>query len=388
MILMLEKISVKTTSAIFLLCVVVLCACVNPVDIDKFFKDPDVHKAVEASKAKVNIHKDSENFKFLIAGNEMITGSGLIIGKYYRIEEYDKNEVFKRNLYIKADGTSLGNLAQIGSLSVQKITGLTNFYTYKVTSAQPFDDGTYYYFAFDDPGPNPREATTVNGLVKIPGVKNFYLDLSPVIDAAKDYEVMMIPKSETWGDSFCTSAYYNGRAGDSVSGAGGIFEKYNKTKTIGIYQYRKSLSTTGGIALENRSIIALSGVNTQSDYVFVEYDDDENLTGFTVLSVKRLGEIKFDVTLTYSSGDLSPQIIPPSPASQNSDGQITVEVTNDIYSSYKWFVDGVEQAETSKIFTFDMSDIYNKMVGLYLITVEGKINGIPYSTTVKITVTE
>jgi len=342
MILMLEKISVKTTTVIFLLCalVLVLCACVNPVDIDKFLNDPIVKDAIKASKATVNIDYEGsdDDIGDLIEGNSKI--SGLIPGKYYRLEEYDKEMSPKRSLYIKADGNTIGNLGGIERLTGTEILGLVNFFTYKIKSAQPFDDGTYKYFAFGETEEN--EADVINGEISTvarTGIGSYYLEVTPVIDVNNDYEVMMVPDTASWNSSRI-SAYYNSSPTNNYNPSNtdllaSQYRKYtpnnSSNKDIGIYQYRSNKVTnimtgSGSIDLLDRSIIELPVESTAKiDYVFAECKDNI-ITKFTFLSV----EIKQTPTVDdFTIGNLSQEYgsvtaVTITPNEGKSNGKITI----------------------------------------------------------------
>jgi hypothetical protein len=329
MILMLEKISVKTTTVIFLLCTVILalCACVNAVDIEKFLKDPQVQKVIDASKPTVYIHVDSDNYDNLVKGNGKI--SGLISGKYYILVEYDKEMVFRKILYIKADGNPIGNLGGIDRLTGTQVVGLQNFYTYKVKLAQPFEDGTYKYFAFGET--EEIEADAKDGKISTvarTGTGSYYLEVSPVIDANNDYEVMMVPDIASWNSSR-VSAYYKESPANNYNpyNTNLLASQYRKytpnnisTKDIGIYQYRSSIvnnikTGSGSINLLDRSIIELLNVSTtQIDYVFVDCKDD-TIKKFTFLSVKiKQTPIVDDFTidnLSQEYGSVTPVTITP-----------------------------------------------------------------------------
>jgi len=298
---MLEKISVKTITVIFLLCAVALsfCACVNPVDIDKFFTDDYVKDALKATRPTVNIYKDSDDFGNLTAGDCEI--SGLTSGKYYRVEEYDKNEIFIRNIFLQSDG-KLNELKEIGPLTGKKIEKLTNTYWYRVKVAKTFDlgnpddtGGTYKYFTLGGSGTDPAVASKDNDnitklAIKILGDGKYYLDLSNKIKADKIYEVM---KVQSWNDSY-TSAHYK----DNLYGPNTEISSINTgnykpdfDKPIGVYQYRGEVKT-GSIPLENMSIIELSiSDGALSNYVFVEcktadVGSKQEVTDFYVLRVE------------------------------------------------------------------------------------------------------
>ncbi|GBU27765.1 hypothetical protein R84B8_01306 [Treponema sp. R8-4-B8] len=327
------KNSVKTVSAIFLLCTVVigLCACMVPVDIEAFFNDPQVQVIVEATKEKVKIHEDSDDFANLIAGNGKI--SGLTPGKYFRVDEYDKEMVFKRSRFIKANGDLVGTLGDIGPLTGNQIGKLTNFYTYKIKSAQPFGEGTYEYFTFGN-GNSALEADVSNNVgittavIAINETGKYYLDLSNEIDVSKNYEIMMVPSTRAWGTVSRLSAYYKGSLASNLPSVGSSYQQYNVSsgKEIGMYQYPDAVNT-GSINLRGKSIIECPEAGTPpSDYVFIEYDKDYNITKFIFLRVEvklipTAADFTFD-NLTQTYGDVTAVII--TPKDGKSSGEITI----------------------------------------------------------------
>jgi hypothetical protein len=393
------KSSLKTAIFVSFGIAIILSACLQPVDFQAFINDPKISGPdgiIEKNKAKVKIHDDSDDKEHLVPGDRFI--SGLTPGKYYRVEEYE-NDIFKRNLFIKANGEYYSELSEIGLLEGDKIKNLTNLFTYKIKSAQPFNNGNHDYFAFGDT--KPESAAVKDGAISIRGAKKYYLDLAPEIKINKNYEVMNIPKTGTW-DYSQTSSEYIGPTG-SISNINKDMFYPNKifpSKDIGIYQYSTAVST-GGIVLQNRSIIELPEVKTQSDFVFAEYEEGSDkknrVTNFYVLSIERPDDIKIQVSVseTFSSDspDKPPQVVISGldPVTQTinytSNDMITITVTNNIYTSYKWYVDGFLKEGNTNVYKFDMSDVFNKLIGDFVITVEGVIDGIPYSKTdIKISV--
>jgi hypothetical protein len=392
-ILMTGKISVKKIFIVFFLygVVLILCACIVPIDIQTFLDSPAVTGIIESSKTKeptVIIHEDSDYENSLIAGNSKI--SGLPSDEYYRVEEYDEDMVFQGNLFVKSDGSHWGDLSEIGRLEADQIKNLKNLYTYKIKSAATFNDGTYKYFAFGDD--KVREADAVGGAITIRGQKNYYINLAPIIDAGKNYEVMKIPSTTEWGNNSRTSAYYTGTAVSNIDDT--KYEKYETNRLFGIYQYRTSvrfdpLNPKLNFDLQDMSILALSGINTESDYIFAEYNNG-SVTNFTVLKIARRDDIKITVDVEYSS-DKEPSLsVSNTSSSQTSNQNITISVTDtpNPYTLFKWYIDGVLQPTTGSSFTFSMSNVGNKQQGVYLITVVGYIGSEPYSAKAKITVTE
>jgi len=348
---MAEKVSVKTTTVIFLLGTIILtlCACVNPVDINAFFKDEEyVQKRIEETKAKVVIHKDSDNYADLIPGDCKI--SGLTAGKYYMLEEYDdstdKDKVL-RTLFIKSDGTYFGDLSGIGRLIGTQVTNLKNFYTYKVTIAKPFEAGNniYEYFTFgmgNVPAGSeiPKADITktddlTTATVGVVGIDPYYLNLAPVINVNGNYEVMAI-SSTTWGSSSRTSGYYNDAPDNNLEiidlppPAASFYRPY-QDKSIGIYQYRVNVST-GAVPLQNKSIIALPELGDTPDYIFAQYNSDKNVTQFTFLKVEvKQGVVAsdFDIDkLAQEYGSVTAVLITPKEGKSTGDIAIYYEGAN------------------------------------------------------------
>jgi len=370
-----------------------------------------VQDLIESTQKKVCIHEDSDDYANLTPGSSKITG--LTTGKYYRLEEYDEELVFKRNLFIQADGTNYGDLSKIAPLTGNQITNLKNDYTYKVKYAKPFDNGTHDYFSFNDTA--KKQASITNGIVKIIGgtADNIYfLNLAPVISNDKNYEVMKNPISgdsnQAWGDSKTSARYisnssttpnpYNLDATQIES----RYDKYLNAKSRGIFQYNKSVTTTNssGIQLNGMSIIALADPPTISDYIFAEYDSNSKVTKFIVLNVERV--LIYNVTFSTISADWTSAVIPVfnggatiSPVSQSSSTiTVTITLTNDSdfdVSTIKWYDDGT-QIGTGKTLTISetlasSSTLNWYQQGTHTITFEACEAGgsIPYSG--KITVT-
>jgi len=140
---MAEKVSVKTTAAIFLLCMVVLalCGCIIPIDIELFLEASQVQVIIEKAKETVKIDPTSD--PGLTEGNKRI--SGLNPQKYYMIEkEIDidgtpvdlaMHPVYVTDYTLYGSGGQTNDLGQITKISGGIINGLKNFHTYTVKSA-------------------------------------------------------------------------------------------------------------------------------------------------------------------------------------------------------------------------------------------------------------
>jgi hypothetical protein len=302
------KISLKTAISLFVSfgIVIILSACLEPVDFQAFINDPKIGGSDDGIIGKtqkpppsVKIAMDSDNYKNLKAGDGSI--SGLTPGKYYMVEEYNEDGELTRNRFVKANGDHGKNLDEIGLLEENTpIINLLNSYTYKVRAAKQFDSkGKYEYFAFRDKETQNAEMST-NGEITITGTGSYCLDLAYVINAVKYYEVMMIPSTNNWGDASRTSARYNGGLNDNLVSIGlppdypDYSDQYDTDKKTGIFQYTINVYTGGtdGIFLKGRSIIAeLPGKGESKDYVFAEYNDryasinKRSVTNFTFLKV-------------------------------------------------------------------------------------------------------
>jgi len=351
---MAEKVSLKIFIIILLLCGI-LSACRSPIDIEVFFAAPEVKAAIDAieaiSQGKVNIYEDDSE-DGLEAGNGEI--SGLIPGRYYRIEEYDQDETptSKKNFFVQSTGKPNADLGKIGPLEGNKISGLQNYYWYKVKLARPFDkDGTYKYFNLDS-SVNSGDAVKIfyegevaKVTVRIIGDDKYYLDISDEIKAEKIYKVKA--NIESWNSSSRSSAH------SKLTGTASISSLNIDTTTnyiqdfpgnIGIYQYRIANNTTfttkGGTPLTGKSIIELDNTTPLSNYVFVEYKDTPpgeppvttdkaEITGFTFLSVELkqvpvAGDFTINGTGTFPY-DGSPKTVTITPNQGKSSGTVTVK---------------------------------------------------------------
>jgi len=401
-----------------------MSACLEPVDFNAFLTSDAIsgpQGIIQKNKAKVNIADDSDDFDKLTPGNGKI--SGLTSLRYYMLEEYDPATDKKTNYFIQDTGNKWGDLSQIGRLKGTEIIGLKNDNTYKVMYAKAFIGETAHeYFAFGDT--KVRYADLSTGTVTISGVKDYYLNvgsvnnasINPVINANNGYQVMKIPVSNPdlsgtntpWGNAK-TSASYN-KASDVFDITEGNYDPFDNSsgKLNGIYQYRKAVFADSppkklNLPLMNKSLIALTGVNTQSDYVFAEFDSNK-VTKFIVLNITRLDEItvNINVDITYTSEN-SPAVTVTTPStppssdnnysfSQNVNQNIVISVsTPDNYAKIEWYKDDVKTPVTGTNFTFNfgnnVNDANNKQAGAHQIMAVGYKDGIPYSTLINITVT-
>jgi len=212
---MAEKVSVKTASAIFLLCTVILalCACVVPVDIDAFLGDPEVDKVIKSTKDVVLLG-DNNTGDDLVGRDRRI--EGLKNNKYYMIEKEidpkDNLPVPGYPQYVtdhhptspQIPGAPCGDLGYITRIKDGRINGLLNHHTYTIRDAKPIAPTGGKLSFKDSLISASRDVNVVNGkiiITNIVGATNKgYLNLSSVITA--DYEVMAVsvdnPNSSPW----------------------------------------------------------------------------------------------------------------------------------------------------------------------------------------------
>jgi hypothetical protein len=298
------KVSIKTTTAIFLLCTVVLAfyACIEPVNIKDFLGDDEVGKVIASTKETVKLGVGSP--KELVGGNHII--SGLATNRYYMIEkEIDKDgstsvtpaDYPKFVTDYTNGGGSLGPggltplLRLITRIKDGKINNLTNLNTYTVRSAEKFPITTTFTYT----GPSSINVDN-DGVITIISPAGT-ISLENLNTDYNGYEVMAVPVSHATLDQ-TTSPFKNYTSKTIGTGVGG---------TVTSFQ--------------------LEGVGTTVDYVFFKKDTPSSI--FKVLTVKRQ-ESTYDISLsttekptleetTYTFPDATVGETPPT---------LTVTVTN------------------------------------------------------------
>jgi len=373
-----------------------MCACMAQIDVKHFVEDPIVQDIIEKSKGKVILNHDSD--LGLTAGNEEITG--LDPDKYYMVEELDETGHVVRFSFVTQKG-ELWALSGVGKTSGGKVTGLINATVYRVTSAQPlFDDGkalTYFELEPDSRPPAIAEDTVTvsGGAITLPGPQErYFINLAGAVSVNKNYGVMMVPDLLHWGNSR-TSAYYHVPSISAMTqidtqASNNSFQKCDPNKDIGIFQYPQTVTPA---YLQGMSIMALTGKNTQADYVIIEYgasgDFIANFAYLTAIIEDEPEEpgVNLEVAITYSD-DNAPQVTPHGTSyTQDENTPITFTVINAaIYDTVAWFIDGTA-AGAGPTLTLDTGDIDYKMAGTYDVTIEATKDGIPHATHIIVTVT-
>jgi len=273
---MLEKISVKTTTVIFLLCALVLalCACVNPVDIDKFFENDKVKAAVEASHNTVKVINPTKDG--LVGKKNRI--EGLNPAKYYLVEkETDQDGIPVKDVYPQyvtehkplTPGQLYSDLGYITKISGGMIVDLKNYHTYTVRSAIQFPDDTTE-FSYTDSGGGSGTVKVKNGTITIPslsGAGKLSLDITSVLTDAIEYEIMAVAVSPPTTSTPEWDIFSEGKGDTSVKKLGSSW-----------------------------TALPLEGAGATVDYVIVNKTDS---TDFKVFTVKTPTTINLDtITLT------------------------------------------------------------------------------------------
>jgi len=266
--MMAGKISFKTTVYVLLFScsfiIMILSACMSPVDIDEFVKDERVDEIINVNKGNVvYLSIDSDNG--LVAGNNKVTG--LKNDKYYVIEsEKDENNsnvatpVYPR--YVYGPGLSNNELYFVNRVSGGSIINLKNYHTYKVRGAREFT-GTVTVT-----NGTPATSNITNGTITIiPSSPTATITLGGLYSQYDGYEVMAV----------------------AVSPATLSSTTFNDTKTIS-----SSLQS-----------FPLEGKNTTVDYVFAKTTGTtiKTLVDFKVLKViiKDVGGGTPDATINLTA---------------------------------------------------------------------------------------
>jgi len=374
--IMAYKVSLKSTVFLLIsfLLLIILPACMSPVDLEKFLKDPDVEKFIEDNvnpetrtrpQPAENIVKvDDQTRDGLKGGDQFI--SGLKTDKYYMVEkevDTDGNPVdedFYPAFVTDYPGVGPGGLWNdlallTNNISGGKINGLTNKHTYTVRAAEPFQNGIELQYT--DAGVNESKRIT-GGILDISGITGeCFLNLTRVLEGS--YKVIAVSSDNSENSWLWTS---------------------------------QTISSWGSIKLE--------GENTETDYVFVKEDDPSD---FRVLRIK-IGQkvqtgIKITITFTNTEGiTVSPisssTSITIGALNGNSSVVLRLTPTGGTLSNIKWYCDDSEiTGETSSTITLSNTNTLSKLstylvVGNHIITATADIGGTPYSANFTLTVTE
>ena len=381
------KVSFKTAIISFFSCgiVIILSACIVPIDIDVFMSDKEVQKLIDTTKVPPpSVKIDPGSDSGLKAGNGRI--SGLVTGKYYKVEVIENNVVSEEPCFVTASGTLSQKLKDIKKATGGVITGLTNDVTYRVKSAKPYTNSAgITHFKLDGSAQRTTPAVT-GGTVTIPNGSPppCYFTVSSTIDENKFYDVMNVGK---WGDARTSAKKITGGSvGSSLSNTDNTnYEFHNPDLPfIGIFQYRSGVTVTPSF-LNSKSVMELPAVDTVNDYVFVEYTSNGSTNDFYYLTV----------TVKYPTGNGNVTITEPNTTDNaptltynsnpiNEGTMITIPInapskTITANNTCKWFHDNVDTPFiTGNSITIGTAPL--NAVGTYTIMVEVTIGSVDYST--------
>jgi len=318
---------------------------VEPIDLTSFVENKDVQAIIDEGAGTVYLYDSEPGLK---AGNSVIRG--LEPGKYYTVEEWDKDGAFVGVQFVCANGTRSATLSDIGMASGGEITGLDNGSRYRVKAAVPLL-GNVSYTVLMPPGPS-GSATITDGLITLPGPADDSYIIYALSPPSPSFDIVEIPISPTPGSA--------------------------KPATI-----------------SGNNIIVTIGQETVNDYVYFEY-----IPGAIQFNVLRVAsdqattppipgdpeDLIINVTLSLT-GDNSPGVTSTDYSWNQSDiGSVTFTIASAAqYTGITWYIDGTE-VDTGSSFALDRDQIQYQIVGTYTITVVALRNGIPYSTAIAVTV--
>jgi len=336
--------------------VMILGACVKPVDVKPFLEDETVQDFLESTKETVKVDNQTGD------GLKGVKGKieGLKNDKYYMVEkEHDRNgnsvDESSYPMYVTdypgaGPGGLHGDLGLITRISGGSINNLTDFHTYTVRSAQPFADGDLTYT--DGNGTVTKQIT--GGVVNIERISGTgTLDLSVLTGT---YEVIAVS-----ADGSLNSWTYDSRP------------------------------------ISRWDSFELEGANTEIDYVFVK---ENTPSDFRVLRVK-IGPSShpgISFNLTFNAGDKTTMVntgsdIAIGSLNETSTVTLTLNISGGTATSISWYYNGVPitpdpNPKTTLILKNNDANINYLIVGKHIFTAVADIGGVPYSDSFTITIKE
>ena len=331
--------------------VLIMTACVMPVDISVFLEDEKVQDIIETYRESVTLIDNTAN-EHLQAGNGRITG--LNPNRYYMVEEEDAAGNVIGFGFVTSAGTRNPNLSSIGRVTGGAIINLNNDHTYTVRDASPLTGtditGLGTGTAHTSLTPITPPVVSAGGVLNIPGIaspNNYYLTLTATtID--NSWENIMVPISP-----------------------GGANAPVNFPDT---------------------NIIQLPSANNTADYVFIDPSANINsVFRFIRVAVGTYTEPTVVINVSFNMTDgslvLNPstfsisqaQILGPAPS------DITIAITGS-YDSTLWRYNNVEITPNPGL-TLDLkSNIMYSIIGTHVFVVEAVRNSIPYSAAITVIV--
>jgi hypothetical protein len=262
------KISLKRAAVVIFsfLIVLIMGACMEPVDFEAFMDDEKVKELIETTRKAVKV--DDQTGDDLTGRNGKI--EGLKTDRYYMVEkevdeaganvpEYRDQGTYP--MYVTdhngfGPGGLYGDLGFITRISDGSINGLINFHTYTVRAAEPLSGSC----AYTDDSSNAVSKPITSGVINIGGIDGSgTLNLSTVLTGGTYEVIAVLPVN-------------------------------NPQTSPGSWSWTSKTA--------NLTSFALEGPNTQVDYVFVNEDDPSD---FKVLKVVIGGPIGPDVPINIAA---------------------------------------------------------------------------------------
>jgi hypothetical protein len=354
--------------------VLVVCACMNPIDLQTFIDDPVVQGVIETTRKTVKVDdKTGDDLKGLNGRIEGLKGD-----KYYLVEkEVDAdgvnvpkyNDLYPYPLFVTDAAVAqipgglypdLGVITRIspGEGGIRRINGLENYHKYTVRAAEPFPNGTEFVYR-DNTGAS-KTVTVTNGTITIPNPKAPVI-LTELDTDLEDYEVMAVAVTPA---ALPTTTFFSGK------------------KTI-------------GPAAPSVSSFQLEGPDTTVDYVFFKsngvFSPDFKVLKVIVEPVIQAVNLTLNIEFSVDNG--IGQLNPNSRTINQSDYynnqtvniSITTELAGSGYTNPRWIDEnGVDAG--SAISPLNLTNINYLAKGAHIFTLKVEKDGKPYSVDFTLTV--
>jgi len=300
-----RKIFPKTVwCALTSVCIVmVLGACMKPIDVESFLDDPIVQEVIESTKGSVIIDPETlVEYPHLRAGSRRIYG--LKSDKYYMIESVKDDYGVLLGGYPKyvndfeglGPGNVMGDLGVITKIRGGSINGLSNDYTYKVREATIFPDSSSFTYSVGDVPKNNAEYS--NGTMTIPGATgNITLNLVSQLPLGTVYEVMAVAVPAVWPTWGATSKTSNDCSALPLEGPGTTVDYVIVNETVSPVEFRV---LTVKISLIKITVDAIGGVAVPvaGEPPATAVSDTAEYTGTIAWSPKVTGTFAANTTYT------------------------------------------------------------------------------------------
>jgi len=361
------KVSLRTIYVISLLffgIVLILGACLNPVDVDAFLKDDTVKGVIGKNQEKVIIDLASNCFSYLEAGNKKI--SGLNPNKYYMIEsEKDEDGLPVTSptypLYIDSSGLRNKELFLIGRVSGGNILNLKNKHTYKVMEAEAFT-GTVSVT-----NGTPASTSITTGVINITPKTAGNIILGGLSPQYNGYEVMAVavlpsPPSLSITSDFATDTVTLDSVKTSFKLEGEsrtvdyVFAKITGTTIEGFKFLKVVTKPVGGTTIP---------INVNITFKTISEQTTTSLTNNATISIKNLSNTE-DVVLTLGG-------TPPTTVEWRHNGSVITGKTGMTLT--------LRNEDTP-------DDLKYLIIGKHIFTAFVTIDGKPYSAEFELTVVE